>query len=89
MKTFLAAIILMLPNLGFTKDQVLNVNGLVCSFCAQGIEKEFKKDPRVESVKVDLKSKKVYLTLKPEQTIQESEYRSLLQDAGYTLVSVE
>ena len=30
------------------------VKGMVCAFCATGIEKTFRKQPEVESVKVDL-----------------------------------
>jgi len=85
----LALLIIMLAQLALAKDQVLNINGLVCSFCAQGIEKDFKKDARVESVNIDLKSKKVFIKLKPNQSITEAEYRSILTDAGYTLVSIE
>lgn len=70
------------------KEQVLKVDGLVCSFCAQGIEKSFKKDPRVETVDVDLKSKKVKIKLKENQSITNQEYQTILEDAGYTLIEV-
>jgi mercuric ion binding protein len=89
MKSLILCLLILLPQLSFAKDQVLTVNGLVCSFCAQGIEKNFKKDSRVESVKVDLKNKKIFITLKPNQTISEQEYRTILSDAGYSLVTVE
>lgn len=90
MKNILITILVtLLTSPVFAKDLVLNVNGLVCSFCAQGIEKKFKKDPRVADVAVDLKSKKVTLTLKPDSQIPEAELKKTLEDAGYTLVSIE
>ena len=33
------------------------VNGMVCAFCATGIEKTFRKQPEVNTVKVDLAQK--------------------------------
>ncbi|MBX7199321.1 MAG: cation transporter, partial [Rhodospirillaceae bacterium] len=38
---------------------VANVNGMVCAMCVTGIEKSFRKQPAVETVKVDLETKKV------------------------------
>lgn len=85
----LLSMIMMLPIAASAKDQVLTVNGLVCSFCAQGIEKKFKKDPRVEAIRVDIKAKKIFIKLKPDQIITNEEYESILNDAGYTLIGVQ
>ena len=38
---------------------VVNVKGMVCDFCARGIEKTFKKDKSVKRVDVDLSRGKV------------------------------
>ena len=38
------------------------VNGMVCAFCATGIEKTFRRQPEVASVKVDLGKKRVTIT---------------------------
>ena len=65
------------------------VNGLVCSFCATGIEKTFKAQAAVEAVKVDLDSKLVTVSTKPSQTIDDSTITKLITDAGYTVVSIE
>ncbi len=65
------------------------VNGLVCSFCATGIEKTFKKQPAVESVKVDLSTKLVTIETKKDQDIDNATITKLVGDAGYTIVNIE
>jgi copper chaperone CopZ len=45
------------------------VNGMVCAFCAQGIEKRLSKMPASEAVFVDLKRKVVVVEAKPGQTL--------------------
>lgn len=69
--------------------QELEVQGMVCSFCAQGIEKKLKSLPAVEHVQVRLGEKKVTVQLKQGQApLSEKTYRDALQDAGYDLKSV-
>ena len=40
---------------------VVNVKGMVCDFCARGIEKTFKKDISVKKIDVDLSKGKVLI----------------------------
>ena len=49
---------------GLTNSQVavVNVNGMVCDFCARGIEKTFYNDNDVKKVKVSLEQGKVLQT---------------------------
>ncbi len=65
------------------------VNGLVCAFCATGIEKTFKKQPAVETVKVDLSTKLVTIETKKDQDIDDATITKLVGDAGYTIVNIE
>lgn len=64
------------------------VNGLVCSFCATGIEKTFRKQPAVENVKVDLSTKLVTIETKKNQDIDDATITKLVGDAGYTIVNI-
>lgn len=66
----------------------VSVNGLVCSFCATGIEKTFKKQTPVESVHVDLDSKLVTVVTKPKQTMDDATVTGLITDAGYSVVNI-
>ena len=65
----------------------IHVNGMVCSFCAQGI-KNISKNSSVESVSVDLKSKKVYLKLKANKKITNKIIESTIKDAGYNISKI-
>jgi len=65
--------------------KTVNVDGMVCSFCAQGIEKKFAKLPEVEKVEVNLGKKQVSLTMKEGQDLSDAKITELLQEAGYTV----
>lgn len=49
---------------------VVNVQGMVCDFCARGIEKTFKKDKRVKKIDVDLSKGKVLIAYNNSQEIK-------------------
>jgi copper chaperone CopZ len=61
------------------------VNGMVCAFCATGIEKTFRKQPEVESVKVDLPSKQVTIKTKPGKTLTDAKIKEVVTYSGYTM----
>lgn len=67
----------------------MNVNGLVCAFCAQGIEKQLRKFPATADVVVSLEHKVVAVALKDGQDIPDAELRRALTNAGYTVKSIE
>lgn len=66
-----------------------SVNGLVCSFCATGIEKTFKAQPAVDMVKVDLDKKLVTINTKSLETMDDATITKLLTDAGYTVTDIK
>jgi mercuric ion binding protein len=61
------------------------VNGMVCAFCATGIEKTFRKQPEVATVKVDLHSKLVTITTKPGKTVSDVKIKEIVTYSGYTM----
>jgi mercuric ion binding protein len=61
------------------------VNGMVCAFCATGIEKTFRKQPEVASVKVDLPQKVVTITTKPGKTLSDAKIKEVVTYSGYTM----
>jgi len=65
------------------------VNGMVCGFCATGIEKTFKAQPEVKTVNVDLQSKLVTVATKEGQTIDDAKLKKLIGNAGYSVVSID
>jgi mercuric ion binding protein len=61
------------------------VNGMVCAFCATGIEKTFRKQPEVASVKVDLPTKLVTITTKSGKTLSDAKIKEVVTYSGYTM----
>ena len=67
----------------------MKVNGLVCAFCAQGIEKTLKGYPATADVVVSLENRLVAVATKEGQDIPDAELRKALTDAGYTVKSID
>src|ERR1043165_390318 len=67
----------------------MQVDGLVCAFCAQGIEKKLRKQEATADVFVSLEHKLVAVALKPGQDIADGVLKDLLTEAGYTLKDVK
>ena len=66
----------------------MDVDGLVCAFCAQGIEKKLRAQDATADVVVSLEHKLVAVALKPQQDIGDDALKTLLTEAGYTLRAV-
>lgn len=65
------------------------VNGMVCAFCAQGIEKTIAKMDATQAVFVDLKGKVVLVEAKAGKTLDEKAIAAAIVDAGYDVVKIE
>ena len=66
----------------------INVNGMVCDFCAQSIEKVFMKRNEVKGINVNLEDQKVVIYLEKETDIVDSVISSIFEDAGYTVETI-
>jgi copper chaperone CopZ len=66
----------------------MKVNGLVCAFCAQGIEKTLKENPATADVVVSLENRLVAIATKAGQDIADADLTRALTDAGYTVKSI-
>lgn len=66
-----------------------HVNGLVCDFCAQSIQKVFKKEDAVKGVHVDLDSGEIHISMKPGQTMDDASIEALIRKSGYSLTSLD
>ena len=69
----------------FAETIKTTVNGMVCAFCATGIEKTFRKQPEVASVKVDLPKKQVVINTKPGKTLSDAKIKEVVTYSGYTM----
>jgi mercuric ion binding protein len=89
MKTILA-IVLLAASFAAQAATTLKaeVNGMVCAFCAQGIEKKLRALPQTKDVYVNLKDRIVAVELREGQTLETQALKDLVKDAGYDVVSV-
>src|SRR5262245_42962820 len=67
----------------------MKVYGLVCGFCAQGIEKTLRKNPATADVVVSLENKLVAVVTKDGQDISDAELTRALKDSGYDVKGIE
>lgn len=66
----------------------MDVNGLVCAFCAQGIQKKLRTFPATADVVVSLEKKLVAVSLKDGDDISDDQLRKSLTDAGYAVKGI-
>jgi copper chaperone CopZ len=87
MRIFILALLLVSLNLPAATIE-MDVNGLVCAFCAQGIEKTLRKFPATTDVVVSLESKLVALSTRDGQDIADEDLKHALTNAGYTVKAI-
>ncbi|WP_413578518.1 heavy-metal-associated domain-containing protein [Bdellovibrio sp. HCB290] len=84
MKALILSVAILFSSLVFAAEtETVGVNGMVCSFCAQGITAKFQEQPEVDKVDVSLEKKYVKLTYKEGKKLSHEKISSLLKDAGY------
>jgi mercuric ion binding protein len=91
MKTFKTLLFVALAGFGSlagARTIEMDVNGLVCAFCAQGITKTMKAFPATDGVFVSLEHRIVAVHLKDGQDIADPILRKAITDAGYKLVAI-
>ena len=67
----------------------LKVNGMVCSFCAQGIKRKLSEIPGVRSIAVDIQAHTVSLVTGDGFKGGETSIRKAVQEAGYAMTSIQ
>ena len=88
LKCTLLGLLLGLSNLAMAKTIEMDVNGLVCAFCAQGIEKSLKALPETQAVYVSLERRLVAVQLKDGTDIDDARLRKTITNAGYKVVAI-
>lgn len=66
----------------------VKVNGMVCSMCAQGIQKKFSKEPAVKNLNVDLDRKLVKIETHDGQDISDAVITKYITEAGYNVAEI-
>ena len=76
-------------NLSTCNIAVVSVTGMVCDFCARGIEKTFKKDKSVLAVDVDLAKGKVLVAFEKSREIDFDEIKNKILINGQNATDLE
>jgi cation transport ATPase len=88
-KTVVAASILLSGFTVHAETTQITVNGMVCAFCAQGIESALSALPETKAVYVDLTAKVVAIESKSGMTLNTAKIKKEIEDAGYDTVKFE
>ena len=91
MKKIIVLIFCMLisPNLIAATSIKAEVNGMVCAFCAKGIEKKLNAMPEAKGAFVNLKRRIVVLELKDNQDVPIERFTIVIEEAGYSVSKVD
>ena len=76
-------------NLSSCNIAVVSVTGMVCDFCARGIEKTFKKDKSVLAIDVDLAKGKVLVAYEKSRAIDFDEIKNKILINGQNATDLE
>jgi len=79
---------LFVANLVDSQVAVVDVNGMVCDFCARGIEKTFYQDKDVKKVNVSLQNGIVLIAYKNTKNIDIDEIKNIFLSNGQTATKV-
>ncbi len=92
--TMIALLLLSLPmaiqaeNKAAGETITAHVEGMVCDFCAQGLEKLFGDTEAVERTIISLENATVTLQLKPGATLADTEITRIIQENGIDTTSI-
>lgn len=82
------AIVAVFAPLGHAAETMIaQVNGMVCAFCAQGIERKLRKQAQTQDVYVNLGRRVVAVELKQGQSLSIASLKTIIEDAGYEVVA--
>lgn len=84
----LSSLLLVAVTTAQARSVEMEVNGLVCAFCAQGIQKAIRKFSGTQEVFVSLEHRIVAVQLKDGQDIADEQLRAAVTDAGYSTVRI-
>ena len=89
MKKLLLLLSLALPLSSFGGVVSVKVSGMVCSMCAQGIQKKFSSERSIRTLKVDMEKKLVTLETFDGKNVSDETITQLITEAGYNVASIE
>ena len=82
-------IMIMMICSAFASNIQVQVQGMVCDFCASTMETAFKNNTNVQSVDINLKTKIITLELKPGKDLSDKEIKSIVTNQGYVVTKID
>ena len=89
MKKLIVIVVLCFSANSHALTQKIEVLGMVCAFCAQGIEKSFESVKNVKAVFVNLEDYFVAIESNDENSIDENFIRTVITESGYDVKKIE
>ena len=89
MKTVLLSACVLLSGGALAGEINVDVKGMVCSMCAQGIQKKFSSLPEVKDLSVDLATKKVVIHTHEGKDVSDAVVTKLITDSGYAVSGIK
>ena len=65
-----------------------HVKGMVCDFCARGLEKVFKSEKAVSKIFVNLDDSIVSIRMKPDKNLPDKRIKELILKNGYSVEKI-
>ena len=65
-----------------------HVKGMVCDFCARGLEKVFKSEKAVSTISVNLDDRVVSIRMKPDKNLPDKRIKELILKNGYSVEKI-
>jgi len=87
-RLFAAVTFLLLASPALADSVTVKVDGMVCAFCATGLEELFTDEPGVEKVHVDLDASQVHLST-ADKGPDDARIKALVEKAGFTTSGIE
>ena len=90
----LALALALIPGDGWARDYVVDVNGIVCEFCALGVAKKVSKLSFVDhskhekGVSVDAEAQRVTLAVKQDSELDVDALFAAIESAGYNPIEI-
>ena len=88
MRTLIVTIFLLFSIPAHAENIKINVLGMVCDFCARGIEKTFYNDNDVKKVKVSLERGKVLIAYSLNKKVDLDEIKNIFLSNGQTATDI-
>lgn len=70
-------------------SKIITVHGMVCAFCANSLEKKFKKEEAVDQIKVDLENKKISVLFKKGKLIKDEKLKEIISSSGFKVIEIQ